>query len=92
MVETPKKKTNPLDNLFAINGKLASNINKSDKDSGGKRLVFRMKMGDVLEPHYFIRNKLSLTRRQANKLSFLGPNLIDKSNMQVPTSADYMTD
>ena len=50
-------------------------------------------MGDVLEPHYFIRNKLSLTRRQANKLSFLGPNLVNLSDMQVlTTSGDYMTD
>ena len=74
-----KKKKNPLDELFQKNDKILPK--SSEKDSSGKKLIFRMKMGEVLEPHFFIRNKHALTRKEANKLKFIGNNMINPSGM-----------
>ena len=42
-------------------------------------------MGDVLEPHYFVRNRLKLNRREAKKLSFIS-SYINKSGLSQITS------
>ena len=78
MIANKGKEENKLSNLFAKKGKFAPSLDniKDSEESYGKKLVFRMKMGDVLEPYFFIRNRLSLTRKEAQKLSFIGPNLI----------------
>ena len=52
-------------------------------DEEGKKLVFQMKMNDVLEPHFFIRNRTSLSRKEAQKLNFINKQLGIQRNREI---------
>ena len=49
-------------------------------------------MGDVLEPHYFVRNKLLLSRKEAKKLSFITKYIKKSGFSQITSPAECVAD
>ena len=82
-----RKETNNIEQINFIGGRFLRGSkdrcsgNDKDDENSRRKIQFALKTKDLLEPNYFVRDTPTLSRKQYQKLSFLGAHLIGKSSV-----------